>query len=399
MKHRLKTYQVLFAIMALFSLALWLVYQTKPVDSVDSNDTSYTVPLLLGSFTTHPPESQRDGQGMYLVEFSPESKRFAEPTLLSPASNPSYAAISATGHIYTVFRSGSEDIQDTLNVFDWRAPQRVLRPVSSAPAAGSSPCYVALHPNETHVVLANYQSGNASVYALDRKTGAVKVNTQQVLTHSGSGPNANRQTGPHAHWAQWNAAGDRLYIVDLGIDKVMMYRFNPESGELGEAEVAFTEQPGAGPRHMVFHPRLSRAYLLNELNNTLTSLQVEEDGRLTKIKTFSTLPEDYEGPSQAAHIAINQAGTTLYTSNRGHNSIAVVKLDENGAMQLAQTISSGGNWPRHFLLLEEYDSMVVANVRSNNLALLKVEEDGSLTSTKVGIFAPKPNFVAALEAF
>jgi 6-phosphogluconolactonase len=128
-------------------------------------------------------------------------------------------------------------------------------------------------------------------------------------------------------------------------------------------------------------------------------LQVEEDGRLTKIKTFSTLPEGYEGPSQAAHIAINQAGTTLYASNRGHNSIAVVKLDESGAMQLTQTVSSGGNWPRHFLLLEEYDSMVVANVRSNNLALLKVEQDGSLTSTKVGIFAPKPNFVAALEAF
>ncbi|MBX2859396.1 MAG: lactonase family protein [Cellvibrionaceae bacterium] len=398
MKTTTRTQQYIFGLCILLCLSLCLVYLNRSADTPPERlPGGSSVSLLLGSFTVHPAKNEQDGQGAYLVEFSPHLRQFSEPRLLTSAPNPSYFALSEAGRVYSVFR-GADEESDTLNVFSWHAQQRALSPISSVPAAGRSPCYVALHPDETHVVVANYQSGNVSVYALNPSSGAVKVDSRQLIAHSGRGPHQSRQASAHAHWAQWNAAGNKLYVVDLGIDKVMMYPFDRQTGEVGAAEVAYTAQPGAGPRHMAFHPTLARAYLLNELNSTLTALKVEKNGRLKKVATLSTLPQQYRGPNQAAHIEINRASTAIYTSNRGHNSIAVFQLDPSGAMRLKHTVGSGGLWPRHFLLLEQYQAMVVANVRSNNLALLNIEDDGGLTNTEVSTFAPKPNFVTALRA-
>ncbi len=191
----------------------------------------------------------------------------------------------------------------------------------------------------------------------------------------------------HAHWVQWSPESDRLYVVDLGHDEV---RFFPYQGGkfTGGPEVAFSTPKGAGPRHLAFHPDGRHAYLLTEHGNTLTALGREPDGKLTELNTLSTLPPDFAGKDQAAHIVINPAGDTVYVSNRGHNSITAFAIAVDGRISLKQNISTGGNWPRFFLLLDNH--LIVANQESEDLVLFDVAADGTLKPTGKTFKLEKP---------
>jgi len=347
--------------------------QSAPVAQPESESGAKLIPLLIGTSTPAKPKSEKDSRGLYAINFNTETRELGKVWHVANGQNPSFIARSRKGLFYSVFEAGQG--QGTVNVFSWDKNNQLLAARSSVPSAGASPCYVSLSPDESYLAVANYMSGNAAVYKLDEKSGAAQINTQQLVQHEGSGPNASRQEAAHAHWVQWNPAGDRMYVVDLGIDKVMSYRFDKINGKLSEAEIAYTAEPGAGPRHMVFHPSLPMAYLLNELSSSVSQLKINRDGSLSKVKTLSILPEDYSGPNQSAHIAISKDGKNLYASNRGHNSIAVLALAADGGMKIRQHVASGGNWPRYFVLLEKYKSLIVANKRSNNLSVLELLDD------------------------
>lgn len=266
----------------------------------------------------------------------------------------------------------------TLGIYD-----RAVTSLGSVSTLGAHPCHAALSPDGGMLAVANYSSGNVALWRLDRKTG-LPVGAAQSVAHRGSGPDQRRQTGPHAHWVGFSRDGRTLHAVDLGADAVFTHRVDPASGRITGSDVAYRAAPGSGPRHLAWHPRLPVAYLLAELANTVTVLRANADGGFTAGATLSTLPAKIGGASYGAHIAVNRAGTRLYLSNRGHDSIAVFAIARDGGLSLVQHVSCGGHWPRLFLLREDRGELLVANERSGNVAVLRVQGDGRLAEPKRG---------------
>lgn len=271
---------------------------------------------------------------------------------------------------------------------------RALKSLGSMSTLGAHPCHAALSPDGGMLAVANYSSGNIALWRLDRKTG-LPVGEAQSVAHRGSGPDQRRQTGPHAHWVGFSRDGRTLHAVDLGADAVFAHRVDPASGRVTGSDVAYRAAPGSGPRHLASHPRLPVAYLLAELANTVTVLRANSDGSFTAGKTLSTLPAGFDGASYGAHIAVNRAGTRLYLSNRGHDSIAVFAIARDGGLSLLQHVSCGGHWPRLFLLREGRGELLVANERSGNVAVLRIQADGRLAEPVRGPAIPGVAFLAA----
>ncbi|MEG3179579.1 lactonase family protein [Sphingomonas sp. LT1P40] len=270
---------------------------------------------------------------------------------------------------------------------------RDMRQLGVFSTLGADPCHAALSPDARTLAVANYSSGSVALWRLDPKTG-LPTGEAQRIEHRGSGPNAKRQAAPHAHWVGFAANGRVLYAVDLGADAIFAHAIDPRTGSVGATSIAYRAQAGSGPRHLADHPRLPVAYLVAELTNTVTILTAHRDGTFTAQGSLSTLPAGFDGSSYVAHIAINRAGTRLYVSNRGHDSIAVFAIGRTGALQLIQHVACGGHWPRLFLLLEDRGEMLVANERSGNVAILRLGTDGRLGSAKRGPSVPGVAFLS-----
>lgn len=262
---------------------------------------------------------------------------------------------------------------------------RGFRSLASSGTQGSGPCHLALNADETALAAANYSSGNVALWRLDAATGLPQGEATTVQ-HSGTGPNAARQAGPHAHWVGFTRDGRWLHSVDLGADAIFAHGIAAGGAGFGETKIAYRAPSGSGPRHIARHPRLPISYLVSELANSLTMLGAQPDGSFRAIAILPTLPAGFTGASQAAHIAVNAAGTRLYVSNRGHDSIAVFALTADGTPRPMQHVRSGGNWPRFFLLVEHRREMLVCNERSGTIVRLSVDQDGRL--------APLPGIVA-----
>jgi 6-phosphogluconolactonase len=261
-----------------------------------------------------------------------------------------------------------------------------------ASTGGADPCHVAIDHASACLAVANYSSGSVAFYRLDRRTGA--TGAAQLFQHRGHGPNTERQAGPHAHWVGFSPDRRWLHAVDLGADAIFAYRFDPVARTLAEPVLAWSAPAGAGPRHMVRHPTLPRAYLACELTPKLFVLDALPDGRFRDAGEHALLPEGTTGPSYAAHIAIDRAGRTLYVSNRGANSITVFALDARGEPRVVQHVPTGGDWPRFFLLREGRGEMLVANERSGTVVAFRVAPDGRLTSSGRSIAIPGVVFLA-----
>lgn len=265
---------------------------------------------------------------------------------------------------------------------------------SSVQTGGADPCYLAIDRASGCLAVAHYSSGGIAFIRLDPRTGAPGEPTQ--FMHKGSGPNAGRQSAPHAHWVGFSPDRHWLHAVDLGADRIFRYAFDPRARSLTVAGEAWQAPAGAGPRHLVRHPRLPVAYVVCEMGNVVAALNATPDGRFTTKKVVSTLPAGFSGASQAGHIAIDRDGRRLYVSNRGHDSIAVFALDAAGAPSLLQHVSGGGTWPRFFLLLEDQRRVIVANERSGTLDLLAVGADGRLAATGERLVVPGVAFLGVV---
>jgi 6-phosphogluconolactonase len=202
-----------------------------------------------------------------------------------------------------------------------------------------------------------------------------------LLANGGSGPNKERQDGPHAHAVEFDSSNRFLLAADLGIDRVLIYRFDAAKGTLtandpGSLQLA----PGAGPRHISFHPSSPLVFAINELNSTITTLSWDaKTGRLAAAGSVSTVPADYHDPGNTtAEIVVHPNGRVLYGSNRGHNSIAVFSIGSTGNLSLLQHQSTRGEWPRNFALSPDGRWLVAANQKSNSLAVFSVDSMGTL---------------------
>ncbi len=333
--------------------------------------------------------TDKGGEGVYGLTFDAATNQFGELQLLAKATNPSFGLKNK--NLWYFVGEANEGQLLTFN----QNKNRELTFLQKVSVAGSSPCYISKRNDGKFLAVANYSSGNLAVFALDKK--GLPQGEPQLKQHQGTGPNTKRQEAAHAHWAGWSQLADKstgVYVVDLGIDKIMWYPQN-KKGELAEGQVAFNAAPGDGPRHLAIHPKKPWVYVLNELSNTLSFTQQDSKGHLTEVQKASTLPADFKGKNTAAHIVISANGKHIYTSNRGdENSISVFNIADDGRLTLAQTISSQGKVPRFFLLLEDEKKMLVANQESDNVAVMNVLANGQLEYTGVQTKVPKPTFLA-----
>ncbi|GAB3867781.1 lactonase family protein [Hymenobacter segetis] len=317
-------------------------------------------------------------------------------------ASPTYLTLSANHHfLYAVSETQTFRGAPGGGVSAFAVAPRTgdLKLLDQQPSNGASPCYISLDRTGKTALVANYVGGNVSALPIapDGQLGA--PTTDQ---HTGSGPHKN-QTTSHAHCLLPDPTNKFAFAVNLGTDRVYSYRLDPTKGQLTrEAEPAFVAKPGAGPRHLVFHPDGKHAYLINELNSTVTVLAYDAAaGRFRELQTLSALPAGYTGENSCADIHVSRNGLFLYASNRGHNSIAVFAIDTgNGTLVPIQDVDTQGKTPRNFTLDPSGRLLLVANQNSNNVVSYRVDpQSGLLTPTGQSTEVPSPMFLQVTEDF
>ena len=218
-----------------------------------------------------------------------------------------------------------------------------------------------------------------------------------------TGPNKERQEAPHAHWIGVTPGNRFAFVADLGLDKIMMYRFDENKGSLVPHEPAFAKlDPGAGPRHIAMHPSGRFVYVVNELKSSVTTFssaaQKKNQPYLVLKQQVSLLPNNFAGRNDAAEIAVHPNGEFLYASNRGHDSIAVFDIDEaKGTLTEVADVPTGGKEPRHFAIDPTGKYLLAENQLSNNIVVFKIAPaTGGLTPAGQVVEVPSPVNIAFL---
>jgi 6-phosphogluconolactonase len=240
--------------------------------------------------------------------------------------------------------------------------------------------------------VANYVGGNIAVLPI-RNDGSLGEATD-LMQDQGSSVNADRQAGPHAHCIVLDDANKYAYACDLGTDKIMIYRFDERRGKLIPNKTPWVQaRPGAGPRHLAFHPGGKYAYVINELHATVTTFGVERsNGNLKELQTLPSLPREPTAADSGADIHVSPNGRFLYCSNRGHDSIAAFKIDpREGLLTFIAHESTQGKTPRNFAIDPTGTFLLVANQRSDNIVTFRIDsQTGRLSATGHIAEVPSP---------
>lgn len=343
--------------------------------------------LYVGTYTTNKSE------GIYVYRFDPNTGALQRSSAIM-SINPSFLTIDRSKRfLYAVNEVGQYAGKPGGGVSAFAIDRDTfnLRLLNEQATQGADPCHLSVDSRKGTLLVANYTGGNVSVLPL-RSDGTLGM-VAEVKQHEGSGPK-EQQKGPHAHCIIFDRLERHALAADLGIDKVMIYRFDRATGKLSPASQPFAElKPGAGPRHLTFHPSGKYVYVICELDSTMTAFKYNElNGTLTTIETVSTLPSDFSGVSYCADVHVSPSGKFLYGSNRGHNSIVVFEIDmRTGKLTLVEHVPTEGNWPRNFTIDPSGKFLLVANQRSENVVVFSIDPGtGRLKPTGVNESIPSP---------
>jgi 6-phosphogluconolactonase len=349
--------------------------------------------LYVGTYTG--PESK----GIYAYGYDAATGKLTPLGVAALTTNPSFLAIDSTrkflyavneGHDYKGENSGAV----TAFSIDDRKTGK-LTELDEVSSHGADPCYISFDRTGKYALVANYSGGTVAVFPLG-SDGRVGEASSVVKDAGELGPNKNRQEAPHAHFIQASASNRFAYVADLGLDRVLMYKFDSAKGTLSsvpfvisangeptaDAKELFpaTLAPGTGPRHIAFSSDGKFMYVMGELDSTVTVSANDAKETHRSIQKISALPAGFSGTSKAAEIAIHPNGKFLYTSNRGDDSIAVFTIHRaTGKLTFLQRISSGGNAPRHFTIDPTGTRLFAANQDSGNI----VEYDINATTGRL----------------
>ncbi|MDX2429970.1 MAG: lactonase family protein, partial [Bacteroides sp.] len=312
-----------------------------------------------------------------------------------------YLAISPDGNtLYSVDNRSvdPESKNQSVNAFRVNQEDLSLKYLNNQSSEGRGPCHV--YASTKHLFVANYGSGHATCISL-LPDGRLEFSTSAVSA-VGSGPNQNRQKGPHAHQVMLDPSGNFLLVPDLGTDKVMNYVLDGESGKLTpNPEQAWLDlPPGAGPRHMAFHPSGKFVYVLSEMNSMLTACSFDEKSGVLKILNAESIVKDgFSGNKQAAAVRVHPNGKFVYASNRDDvDNLAAFKINENGGIERIQLLEGIPHWPRDFNISPDGKHMLIAGARANEIQLFKIDgETGKLESTEAKISVPVPTCVLFVD--
>jgi 6-phosphogluconolactonase len=327
-------------------------------------------------------------ESIYLVRVDRRSGELIGVGSVKAGANPSFLALHPNGRVlYAV----NEVATGAVSAFAIDRATGALTRLNEQPSEGAAPCFVSVDRSGRVALVANYDGGSVALLPI-RPDGALAA-AAQVVRHTGKGPNAERQEGPHAHCILPDPSNRFALAADLGADRVFVYQLDTGSKRLRHVETSDgVMHPGAGPRHIAFHPTLPLVFVANELDSTVATLRFDvERGALSPLDTRSTVPADWTGANYPADIHVAASGRTVYVSNRGHNSIAVFSVSEpTGALALEQVVSTEGDWPRNFSLDPTGRWLLVANQRSDSVIVFGRDPGGSLTPTHQRISIASP---------
>jgi 6-phosphogluconolactonase len=351
--------------------------------------------LYVGTYT----EGGRP-EGIYLVRMDRRSGQLRHIGSVAAGANPSFLAIHPNGRVlYAVNELEQYNGRATgaVSAFAIEQTTGALTRLNAQPSEGGAPCYLSVDRSAHVVLVANYVGGNIALLPI-QPNGALAP-AAHVAQHTGKGPNAEHQTAPHAHCILPDPSNRFVLAADVGVDRVFVYRLDLDGKSLRHVDGGdAVMRPGAGPRHLAFHPTLPLVFVANELDSTVAALRFDAlRGALSPLDTQSTLPAGWTGTNYPADIHVAASGRTVYVSNRGHNSIAVFSVAEStggGALVLDQVVSTEGDWPRNFSLDPSGRWLLVANQRSDSVVVFgRDPENGRLTPTGQRIAIPSPVFL------
>ncbi|MFJ9147700.1 beta-propeller fold lactonase family protein [Streptomyces sp. NPDC102270] len=315
-------------------------------------------PLYLGTYTS----AEGGGTGIGVAAYDAGSGRVTGKGTITGVTNPSYLAPHPDGRtLYAVAE------QDAGAVTAVRLSDRKV--LGSRSTGGAGPCHLSVHPGGRWLLSANYGSGSVAVHPID-SSGALG-GLRDSITHSSPAPGPG-QEGPHAHQFLTGPDGNHVLSVDLGTDTVYSYRLNERTGALTEVSRAQT-RPGAGPRHLTFHPGGRYAYLANEVDNTVAVCAYDPgSGRLSVGAPQST--GTGSGTNYPAQFLVTANGSYAYLANRGHNSLTRYAVEADGArLRLLDTVPVDGDFPRQIAFSPDGGLLFAANQRSGTVSVFHVD--------------------------
>jgi 6-phosphogluconolactonase len=259
---------------------------------------------------------------------------------------------------------------------------------------GTASCYLDVDKSRKVLVVANYSSG--SVASVPINADGSLGPPASLFQHKGSSVNPQRQKEPHAHCIVVSPDNKYAFANDLGTDQIMCYKLDVGTAKLTPNDLPFSKAPpGAGPRHLTFHPSPVHAYAINELLGSVTVFDYDADkGTLTEKQTISTLPADFKGTNLCADVKITPDGKYLYGTNRGHDSIACCKIGDDGKLSLIAIEPSLGKGPQNLAITPDGKWLLCANMPGNNIAVFKIDgATGRLKSAGEPVAQPSPSCI------
>ncbi len=366
-------------------LALWASMTTAAV--LAEEPAAWAV--YIGTYT------RGESRGIYRSVLDATDGTLSEPELAAETPNPSFLAIHPNRRfLYAVGEAGMFEGRPVGGVvaFSIDSETGKLTQLNAQSSEGRGPCHLVVDAAGRNVLVANYGGGSAAVLPIERD-GRLRP-ASAFVQHEGSSVHPRRQTAPHAHAINLDPANRFAFVADLGLDQVLVYRFSSEAGTLQPHNPPFAKVvPGAGPRHFAFHPTGRFAYVINELDCTITAFAYDaEKGQLQTLHSVATLPVDFDGDNTTAEIVVHPSGKFVYGSNRGHDSIAAFRIDrETGRLRPIGHTSTGGQTPRNFALDPLGRFLLAQNQASDSVVVFRIDpETGGLEPTGSSITVPSP---------
>jgi len=346
--------------------------------------------FFVGTYT----QDGSSSKGIYSYRYDSGSGQVTPLGVAAETVNPSWVTLHPNGRfLYAVNEIGNYKGPNSggISAFSLDRSTGKLTLLNEVASRGADPCYITIDKTGKYLLVANYTGGNVAVFPIlsDGKLGEASA----FIQHTGHGPNAERQEGPHAHSIDLSPDNRWAYVDDLGLDELLVYKFDAAKGTLTPNDPPFAKvAPGAGPRHFVLHPSGKSAYVVSELGRTVTVFSNDSSkGTFRLEQTISTLPQGFTDRNDDAEIEVHPSGKFLYASNRGHESIAVYAIDAGGKLSLVEITPTGGKEPRSFEIDPTGKLLFAANQKSDNIVIFRIDpKSGRLTPTGQKLDVPSP---------
>ena len=341
--------------------------------SENQGDTLY---LYVGAYTTS------ESEGIYVYRMQPATGALELASTADAGENPSFLAIHPQRRFLYAVNEISEfegKPAGSVSSFAIDRSNGELTFLNRKSSVGDGPCHLIVDNTGNYVLAANY--GGGSVCMLPIQDDGALGDATDFVQHEGSNADSGRQSAPHAHSIVADPANRYAFSPDLGLDKILSYKLDLAAGKLVPNDPPYAAvESGAGPRHFDFHPNRRFAYVINELDSTITGFTYDEaNGALSEIQTISTLPDDFEGKSYTADVHVHRSGRFLYGSNRGHDSIAIFKIDEtSGELSVIGHEPTQGEAPRNFGLDPSGTFLLAANQNSDTIVTFRINQETGL---------------------